>query len=83
MKEHIPPEKKSNYEIVTYHKAGHLIEPPYSPLTRMSYHKAWGKIRHKRMQIPKINAHTMDFNTSELYTCICHGLKASFGCCYI
>ena len=42
MKEHFPKEKTENFEIVLYPKAGHLIEPPYTPLTRMSYHKTWG-----------------------------------------
>ena len=43
MKDHFPPEKTDNFEVMSYPKAGHIIEPPYSPLTRMSYHKTWGK----------------------------------------
>ncbi|XP_033733484.1 uncharacterized protein LOC117322657 [Pecten maximus] len=37
-----PEDKKQNIELVVYHGAGHLIEPPYSPLCRSSYHKAMG-----------------------------------------
>ena len=34
---------KSNYEIVIYPGAGHLIEPPFSPLTWKSYHASFCK----------------------------------------
>ena len=42
MKENFPPEKRGSFEIVPYPNAGHLIEPPYTPLCRMSYHKLFG-----------------------------------------
>ena len=41
MKDNLPPEKKANFRIVTYEGAGHLIEPPYTPLCAMSYHKLY------------------------------------------
>lgn len=37
-----PEDKKQNMELVVYHGAGHLVEPPYSPLCRSSYHKVMG-----------------------------------------
>ncbi len=33
----------NNYEIVRYNKTGHLIEPPYAPVTVTSYHGLIGK----------------------------------------
>ena len=42
MKDNFPPEKTDNFEVVSYPKAGHLIEPPYTPLCSMSYHKTFG-----------------------------------------
>ena len=41
MKDNLPPEKSDNFHIVTYEGAGHLIEPPYTPLCEMSYHKSY------------------------------------------
>ena len=42
MKDHFPADKLHNYEIVSYPDAGHLIEPPYTPLCRISYHRLYG-----------------------------------------
>ncbi|KAK3093428.1 hypothetical protein FSP39_015615 [Pinctada imbricata] len=35
----IPEDKKKNFDMITYEGAGHLIEPPYAPFARASYHK--------------------------------------------
>ena len=43
MKDHFPKEKTHNFEVISYPKAGHLIEPPYTPLCDMSYHKSFRK----------------------------------------
>ena len=43
MKDHYPPEKTDNFQVISYPGAGHLIEPPYTPLCRMSYHKTFGR----------------------------------------
>ncbi|OWF36219.1 acyl-coenzyme A amino acid N-acyltransferase 1-like [Mizuhopecten yessoensis] len=37
-----PANKKQNIELVVYHGAGHLVEPPYSPFCRTSLHKIMG-----------------------------------------
>lgn len=42
MKDRFPKEKTDNFEVVSYPKAGHLIEPPYAPVCNMSYHKSFG-----------------------------------------
>ncbi|XP_067686283.1 acyl-coenzyme A thioesterase 1-like isoform X1 [Haliotis asinina] len=34
-----PEEKRDNIEVVIYPRTGHLIEPPYMPLCRSSYHR--------------------------------------------
>ncbi|XP_060081590.1 acyl-coenzyme A amino acid N-acyltransferase 1-like [Ylistrum balloti] len=34
-----PPNKRDNIELVVYQGAGHLIEPPYSPLCRASFNR--------------------------------------------
>ncbi|XP_046567760.1 bile acid-CoA:amino acid N-acyltransferase-like [Haliotis rubra] len=38
----IPGDKKKNFRFVYYPGAGHLIEPPYSPLCKASYNKILG-----------------------------------------
>ena len=38
----------NNYEIARYPKAGHLIEPPYSPVTLTSYYSLAGKLLYPR-----------------------------------
>ena len=43
-KDCFPAANRDNFEIVSYPKAGHLIEPPYSPLCRKAYNKAMGKL---------------------------------------
>lgn len=40
MRDQYPPDKKDNCVILSYPGAGHLIEPPYTPLCSMSYHKS-------------------------------------------
>lgn len=35
---------KSNYEIITYPGAGHLLEPPYAPFGRASFHIVFSKL---------------------------------------
>ncbi|XP_072020507.1 acyl-coenzyme A thioesterase 1-like [Amphiura filiformis] len=35
---------KNNYHVLSYHKTGHLIEPPYAPVCIKSYHNLWGAI---------------------------------------
>ena len=42
LKSFYPQEKTENFEIVAYPGAGHLIEPPHTPLCRLSYHKTFG-----------------------------------------
>ncbi|XP_052770009.1 acyl-coenzyme A amino acid N-acyltransferase 1-like isoform X2 [Mya arenaria] len=36
-----PPEKTHNCIVAAYKETGHLVEPPYTPLCRMSYHKSY------------------------------------------
>ena len=48
-KDLFPREKRENFEIVSYPNAGHLIEPPYSPLFRKAYVKIMGKSLRKRV----------------------------------
>ncbi|KAL7641360.1 UNVERIFIED_CONTAM: hypothetical protein RMT77_008499 [Armadillidium vulgare] len=36
--------KENNYKICAYEGAGHLIEPPYSPLCFWSYHKTYDSV---------------------------------------
>ncbi|XP_046326932.2 acyl-coenzyme A thioesterase 1-like isoform X3 [Haliotis rufescens] len=38
-KDSFPAEKRDNIEVVIYPRTGHLIEPPYMPLCRSSYHR--------------------------------------------
>jgi len=38
-----PDHKKNNIELVAYEGAGHLIEPPHSPLCQTSYLKLFSK----------------------------------------
>ncbi|XP_046568714.1 acyl-coenzyme A amino acid N-acyltransferase 2-like isoform X2 [Haliotis rubra] len=38
-KDSFPAEKRDNIELVIYPRTGHLIEPPYMPLCRTSYHR--------------------------------------------
>ena len=40
---------KTNYQVWSYPKTGHLIEPPYAPVCVKSYHKVWGKFHHKNL----------------------------------
>ena len=44
---------KDNYQVLTYPKAGHLIEPPYAPVCVKSYHKAWGEYNNHVLCYPK------------------------------
>ena len=39
-----PKEKIHNYKILAYDGAGHLMEPPYTPYCRWSYHKSYGQL---------------------------------------
>lgn len=41
LKDNLPPDKTDNFQIKSYKGAGHLIEPPFTPLCRMSYHKSY------------------------------------------
>ena len=43
LKDLYPVEKTDNCIVAAYPHAGHLIEPPYTPLCNMSYHKSFGK----------------------------------------
>ncbi|XP_048738088.2 acyl-coenzyme A amino acid N-acyltransferase 2-like [Ostrea edulis] len=38
----VPEEHKHRFQLIKYPKAGHLIEPPYSPHCRKSFHKVFG-----------------------------------------
>ena len=33
----------TNYKLLTYPGAGHLLEPPYTPLSSVTYHKLFSK----------------------------------------
>ena len=43
MEQHFPRDKADNFRIVAYPDAGHLVEPPYTPLCAMTYFKEYGK----------------------------------------
>lgn len=38
-----PEEKKNNIELIIYPGTGHLIEPPYMPVSRAMFHKVLGE----------------------------------------
>ena len=35
----------NNYEILRYPNTGHIIEPPHTPVTLVSYNSAFGKLK--------------------------------------
>ncbi|XP_014665913.1 PREDICTED: acyl-coenzyme A amino acid N-acyltransferase 1-like [Priapulus caudatus] len=49
---------KHNYEVCLYPGAGHLVEPPYSPLCNASYHAAMGELQ----RYMKVNIQWCDFS---------------------
>ncbi len=45
----------SNYRLLKYPGAGHLIEPPYTPYSRVAYHKIVGKYACARAYVQVIS----------------------------
>jgi hypothetical protein len=65
----VPEEHKHRFQLIKYPKAGHLIEPPYSPHCRSSFHKVFGK----SFLYPVINDKTY-YNMMALFAwqvCVC------------
>ena len=44
---------KDNYHLLSYPKAGHLIEPPYAPVCVRSYSKEFGKYNYQVLSYTK------------------------------
>lgn len=42
LKEYMKKHNKTNYDVLFYPRAGHLIDPPYTPLVKSSWHRLLG-----------------------------------------